>query len=114
MAKKRSEGANPAVKRCIDYYHDEFLKRHGIKPLLNGGHAGQLFTSMFASQWSEADVQRVVHDFVWGNDPWAVKCGWTIGALQIVAQRLMTGGAAPADDRTASNVDAAMRATRRR
>lgn len=110
--KKKSAGSDPAIKRCIDRYHDGFVARHGIKPIINGGKHAALFKSMLAT-WGEPAVVGVIDEFVAGNDQWAVRCGWTVEALYNVAQRMLTR-AQQVDSRQDSNRDAAQRATQRR
>lgn len=112
-AKVKKE-TDPAIKRIYDRYDARFLQRHGVKPLHgpNGAKHAALFKSMIAT-WKEPAVEKLVDDFLAGNDPWAVRCGWTVEALYNVAQRIMTRPQ-QADERSTGNRDAAQRATQRK
>ena len=110
MAAQKRPEADPAVKRIIDEYHEQFLARHGRKPLISGGKDGSLIRKMLAT-WGEETVRTALAAFVRGNDSWAVKRGWTLAAFYDVAPRLVVLGSS-GDSRTAANADAIRAATR--
>lgn len=111
MPRKAPAPPNPAIKRCIDLFHDTCMARHGIKPLINGGKDGAHMKQMLAT-WGEPTVRALIREFFHTTDPRVLRSDYTIGALYGLAQHLLlrlNGRAAP-DTRTAENLDAATRA----
>lgn len=112
MAKKAATaGANPAIKRCIDAYHDAFVKRFGCKPLINGGKDGTHFKHMLAT-WGEGEVLTLVQAFFETTDPRVRRSDYSVGAFYALAQHLRLRDERIDHYRTAANVDAVARATR--
>lgn len=117
----RSDGV---VQRCIDAYFRGFVGKFNppatpteqlLKPIIHGGKDGAHFKKMVAT-WGEPTVLALVDEFFTTTHPRVVRSDYSVGALFQCAQHLIvanTGQTLP-DQRTAENVDAASRATRRR
>ena len=100
------------TQQVIDLYHDLYLKRHGIKPVISGGKDGKLIKTMIDT-WGLDVVLGLVERFVESNDSWAVRRGWTIAALYDCAPRILTKPS-HVEERTANNLAAVRRVTRRK
>lgn len=106
---------NPAIKTCIDLFHTRFKERFGFPPVIHGGKDGSHFQKLIAT-WGEINTKWVIEEFFETSDPRVHRCDYTVGALFNLAQHLMLrrNGARNIDERTASNIDAAARATGRK
>jgi hypothetical protein len=114
--KKVDEPTDPAVKHCIDRFHDGFLAKFGFKPdPRHFGRFGKELKPLLAA-WGEAEVLGAIDAFFATTDPRIVRSDYTVMAFLGLAQhlRVRRTGRQPADERTASNVDAVARATGRR
>jgi len=109
--KRRSPkpGADHGIQRCIGLYHDTFLARFGFKPQIHGAKDGAHIKSLIAA-WGETDVVVLIVEFLTTTDPRIVRSDYTLGAFYNLAQYLRLRHTRT-DERTANNVDAAMRAT---
>lgn len=104
----------PPVTQIFDAHTRLYVQKTGVQPLVKytGQDARQMKTLV-----DSVGVDRVLEllvQFFSGVDPWALRSGWTIGAFYTVAQRLHAQRGRVIDQRTAENMDAAMRATQRR
>lgn len=105
---------NPAIKRCIDAYHQAFLQRFGFKPQIHGGKDASHFKQLLAT-WGEPVVMELIEDFLSTTDPRVLRSDYTVGALYNLAQHLrLRREGHRIDERTAHNLDAAARAAGRR
>lgn len=106
---------NPAVKTVIDLYHESFKARFGFKPVIHGGKDGAHVRQLL-SLWDEPTVTGLVRQFFETTDPRIVRSDYSLGALFSLAQylKLSQQKGTLNDERTASNHDAAARATQKR
>lgn len=104
----RGKTVDPAIKRCIDRYHERFIARFGFKPQIHGGKDGAHVKALLAT-WGEAVVLGLIDEFLSTTDPRILRSDYTIGALFNLAQYLRLRSTRP-DERTATNLDAAARA----
>lgn len=109
--------ADPAVKRCIDLFHELFEQKHKFPPRRSdyGRFAKELKRDLLPS-WGEDEVVKTLRDFFSTRDARVQQSQYSASDFLFHAQRLRilrNGGQAQADTRTAHNRDAAMRATGR-
>lgn len=110
-AAKTDPLAHAAVKRVIDAYHAAYVARFHVAPQINGGKDGALVKKMIKT-WGDERVLALLEEFVRGDEPWAVRRGWTLAAFYEVAPRLLTKRSGT-NGRTSANVAAAYKATGR-
>lgn len=102
------------VQVCLDAYHDGFVARFGFKPRIVGGKDGKHFKDLLAL-WGRDEVLALLREFLTTTDPRVLRSDYTIGAFSSLAQHLRLRQAGNhIDARQATNVDAAVRATRQR
>lgn len=104
-----------AVTKCRALFRDLHEKKLGIPPLEKHGRDGKHFKDLVAA-YREEPTLELIRRFFDTSDPKVVASDYSVGALYRLAPHVMlldrrTG---PRDRRTAENVDAVARATRRR
>ncbi len=112
MTRKPTTPPDPAVKRIIDLYHDEFSAKFGFKPDPRSyGRFGKEVKQLLAT-WGEADVVATLREFFLSRDTRIVRSDYTAMAFLSLAQYLRTrmAGHQELDHRTAANIEAAERA----
>lgn len=85
---KKARKPKADVALVIARYHDEYLRRFKVKPLIHGGKHGAMVKRLIAA-YGPAETLALVDVFVWGNDRWAEKRAWSVEAFCDVAPRLM-------------------------
>ena len=106
MAKTKA-ATNPAIRACIDAFHDGFVRRFGFKPVINGGKDATLLKKLIAT-WGEAEVLALIGRFFETTEPRVIRSDYSVGAFAACAQSLKIGKRP--DARTSDNLDAAARA----
>lgn len=102
------------VKKCLDAFHNAFVARFGFKPRIDGGKDGKHMKDLIAT-WSEQDVLDLIAEFFSTRDARVVRSDYSVGALYNLAQHLkLRQHGHYIDQRTAENVDAAVRATQQK
>jgi hypothetical protein len=107
--RRSKRSTDPSIKRCIDLYHQAFTNRFGFKPHIHGGKDAAHVKALLGV-WGEPVVTELIVEFLTTTDPRIVRSDYTLGALYSLAQYMRLKHART-DERTAINVDAAMRAT---
>lgn len=111
---KPATEADPAVKRCIDAFHDACVRRFGFKPdPRQYGRLGRDLKPLLAT-WGEADMLSLIDEFFTTSEPRITRSDYSVAAFLAVVQLLKVRRLQAPDARTAENIDAAVRATRRR
>lgn len=112
-ARKDAPAPNPAVKRCIDLFHDRHVARFGFKPdPRQYGRFGKELQLLLGA-WGEDVVAGLIREFFETTDPRVLRSDYKPMDFVNLAQRLRLQGQR-LDDRTAENLDAAARAIGRR
>lgn len=111
---KVAEQSDGAVRRCFDAWYNCYLAKWRMTPKhLEPGRAGRDFKALVAA-YGEAETLALIERF-FATAAWqVVRGGYTVGEFYRAAPALSLEGLKPADERTAGNLDAASRATRRR
>lgn len=112
MAKTKVVDRAP-VSKCIDAFHDAFVRRFGFKPKIDGGKDGANLKRLIAT-WDERVVLELIEEFFTTRDPRVARSDYTIGAFYNLAQHLRLRRQTIQDQRTAENMDAASRASETR
>jgi hypothetical protein len=99
------------VARAIDAFHVAFVARHGFKPHIRGGKDGTHFKELIATWGADVVIGELIPEFFRTTHPRVLRSDYSVGALYACAQHLRMVNI---DERTASNLDAARRATERR
>lgn len=111
---KAKKNAKPTA-RAIATFDAAFHARFGYRPLINGGKDGTLLNKLIATWGEGVVIDELIPEFFASTHPRVLRSDYSIGALFYCAQHLRVGAAvAVSDERTATNLDAARRATRRR
>lgn len=112
---KKKGAADTEVQQCFNRFHDRHVEKHGIKPMFKGGRDGRHFKEMLESL-KLAGMLDLIDVFFSTTDSKVVASDYTVAALYRLAphMRLLDRRSGPRDRRTAENLDAASRATRRR
>lgn len=115
MARRTKTDVVSDTKRLIDAYHDAYLAKFGIKPVIVGGKDGTQAKRLAATvDGGAGEVVRLLGVFFRTTDPRVQRSDYSFGAFASLVPHLRLIGLKIADERTASNVDAATRATQRR
>ena len=119
MTESSENGRGPAIKRLIDAYHSGLKRYKGITPIRPGYGRfakelqGILPADEDACRALEAELLILLDDFFTATDPKILRTDFRpIDFLNVLQHlRLRRAGRRPFNDRTAANVDAAVRAT---
>lgn len=103
------------VTKCRSLFRELHEQKLGIKPFEKFGRDGKHFKDLAAS-YGEEQVLELIRRFFDTSDPKVVASDYSVAALYRLAQHVMLldRRSGPRDRRTAENVDAVARATRRR
>lgn len=115
VKRKNNTEPDPAVKRCVDAFHQKHIARHGCAPLRpDYGRFAREVKSMLASA-TEHELVELMDDFFSTRDPRVVRSDYKPMDFVYLAQhlRLKRNGRKTMDLRVVRDLDAAARATGR-
>ena len=86
---KKLSKANPTI---VDFYHDKFLEKFGVKPDINGGKDGKILNDL-VGKYGEQKVKDLIAQFLNSDDQFIAQAGWTVGVFKTQVNKLLVGKA---------------------
>lgn len=84
---KKEKKTDPRIKEFIDFYHDEFVRRFQIKPVIQGAKEGALVQGLL-HLIDFTELKDLLIAFFESDDPFVQTSGYGIGAFKSQINKL--------------------------
>lgn len=82
---------NVKKNTLIDFYHDLFLEKFGVKPSINGAKDGAIFKKLLGT-YSDEQLRELLKKFFASEDKFIKDSGYTVGVFKSVLNKLLIDG----------------------
>lgn len=79
--------SNPEIKIFLDYYHQEFLSRFGVPPIIQGGKEGKIIQGLLKKIPLD-NLKTLLQKFFTSSDKFISQSGYTLGVFRSQIQKL--------------------------